>query len=107
MMETLQFRAMVEPDLERVMAIENDPHFRGGDYYDGAAPEYGLALARMVSHKTFVHLDAIERARKAGCGLVQLTTDASRPDAHRFYERLGWQRDTARDWRGVMRKRLD
>ena len=34
--------------------------------------------------------DAIERARKAGCGLVQLTTDASRPDAHRFYERLGF-----------------
>jgi GNAT superfamily N-acetyltransferase len=35
-------------------------------------------------------LDAIERARAAGCGLVQLTTDASRPDAHRFYERLGF-----------------
>ena len=35
-------------------------------------------------------LDAIERARIAGCGLVQLTTDASRPDAHRFYERLGF-----------------
>jgi len=35
-------------------------------------------------------LAAIERAREAGCGLVQLTTDASRPDAHRFYERLGF-----------------
>ncbi|HEY2572440.1 MAG TPA: homoserine O-acetyltransferase [Verrucomicrobiaceae bacterium] len=46
---------------EQVMAIENDPHFRGGDFYDGPAPEYGLALARMISHKTFVHLDAIER----------------------------------------------
>lgn len=46
---------------EQVLAIENDPHFKGGDYYDGAAPEYGLALARMISHKTFVHLDAIER----------------------------------------------
>lgn len=34
--------------------------------------------------------EAIARARKAGCGLVQLTTDASRPDAHRFYERLGF-----------------
>jgi ribosomal protein S18 acetylase RimI-like enzyme len=34
--------------------------------------------------------DAIERARNAGCALVQLTTDASRPDAHRFYERLGF-----------------
>ncbi|MCB1228464.1 MAG: homoserine O-acetyltransferase [Verrucomicrobiales bacterium] len=50
---------------EQVLAIENDPHFQGGDYYDDTPPEYGLALARMISHKTFVHLDAIERrARK-------------------------------------------
>lgn len=34
---------------------------------------------------------AIERAREAGCGLVQLTTDRSRPDALRFYERLGFE----------------
>jgi GNAT superfamily N-acetyltransferase len=34
--------------------------------------------------------EAIARARAAGCGLVQLTTDTSRPDAHRFYERLGF-----------------
>jgi len=46
---------------EQILAIENDPHFNGGDYYDGQAPLYGLALARMISHKTFVHLDAIER----------------------------------------------
>jgi hypothetical protein len=25
-----------------------------------------------------------------GCGLVQLTTDKKRNDAHRFYERLGF-----------------
>jgi homoserine O-acetyltransferase/O-succinyltransferase len=50
---------------EQVLAIENDPHFNGGDYYDGEPPEYGLVLARMISHKTFVHLDAIEdRAKK-------------------------------------------
>jgi homoserine O-acetyltransferase/O-succinyltransferase len=49
---------------EQVLAIENDPHFKGGSYYDGTPPEYGMALARMISHKTFVHLDAIEsRAR--------------------------------------------
>jgi ribosomal protein S18 acetylase RimI-like enzyme len=36
-------------------------------------------------------LDAIARARAAGCGLVQLTTDARRTDAHRFYERLGFE----------------
>lgn len=46
---------------EQILAIENDPFFNGGDYYDNGAPLYGLALARMISHKTFVHLDAIER----------------------------------------------
>ena len=50
---------------EQILAIENDPHFNGGDYYEGEAPTYGLALARMISHKTFVHLNSIERrARK-------------------------------------------
>lgn len=34
---------------------------------------------------------AIERARAAGCSLVQLTTDKTRADAHRFYERLGFK----------------
>jgi GNAT superfamily N-acetyltransferase len=33
---------------------------------------------------------AIEECRSRGCVLVQLTTDASRPDAHRFYEQLGF-----------------
>jgi homoserine O-acetyltransferase len=46
---------------EQILAIENDPYFSGGDYYDSEPPLYGLALARMISHKTFVHLDAIER----------------------------------------------
>lgn len=34
---------------------------------------------------------AIERARLAGCTLVQLTSDRTRGDAQRFYERLGFQ----------------
>lgn len=33
---------------------------------------------------------AIERAREAGCHLIQLTTDKQRPDALRFYEGLGF-----------------
>ena len=33
---------------------------------------------------------AIAEAQARGCNLVQLTTDKSRPDAHRFYERLGF-----------------
>lgn len=34
---------------------------------------------------------AIERARERGCGLVQLTSDRRRTDAHRFYEQLGFE----------------
>jgi GNAT superfamily N-acetyltransferase len=34
---------------------------------------------------------AIEVARDRGCVLVQLTTNASRADARRFYERLGFE----------------
>lgn len=49
-----------------------------------AASVRGLRLGeRMIR-------DAIERARAAGCGLVQLTSDNSRIDARRFYERLGF-----------------
>ncbi|WP_410812355.1 GNAT family N-acetyltransferase [Micromonospora sp. 067-2] len=33
---------------------------------------------------------AIEQARQRGCALVQLTTDKSRHDAHRFYLGLGF-----------------
>jgi len=33
---------------------------------------------------------AVEEARARGCSLVQLTTDKSRTDAQRFYERLGF-----------------
>lgn len=34
---------------------------------------------------------AIQRAEERGCHLVQLTTDKQRPDAIRFYEKLGFQ----------------
>lgn len=33
---------------------------------------------------------AIAQCRARGCQIVQLTTDKRRPDAHRFYERLGF-----------------
>jgi homoserine O-acetyltransferase len=61
-------------NLEQIVAIESDPAFAGGDYYDQQArPDRGLALARMIGHKTFVSLDWLEqRARDqtaAGVGL--------------------------------------
>jgi ribosomal protein S18 acetylase RimI-like enzyme len=39
--------------------------------------------AQLVGH-------AIERAQQRGCRMVQLSTDKSRVDAQRFYQRLGF-----------------
>jgi homoserine O-acetyltransferase len=51
-------------NIEQIVAIESDPNFRGGDYYGRETPDRGLALARMIGHKTFVSLEAMEeRAR--------------------------------------------
>jgi GNAT superfamily N-acetyltransferase len=33
---------------------------------------------------------AIDKARERGCAIVQLTSNAKRQDAHRFYTRLGF-----------------
>ncbi|MFE0809805.1 GNAT family N-acetyltransferase [Streptomyces sp. NPDC058794] len=33
---------------------------------------------------------AVDESRRQGCQLVQLTSDKTRTDAHRFYERLGF-----------------
>jgi GNAT superfamily N-acetyltransferase len=32
----------------------------------------------------------LEKCRRENCGIVQLTTDKTRTDAHRFYDRLGF-----------------
>lgn len=34
-------------------AIRLDPHFAGGDYYGGPAPEGGLGIARRIAHITY------------------------------------------------------
>ena len=48
------------------------------------ASERGTGLGtEMINH-------AIEESRRLGADLVQLTSDAARTDAHRFYERLGF-----------------
>jgi len=48
-------------DFEQINAIYNDPDFNGGHYYDGERPDAGLALARMIGHKTFVSLDQMKK----------------------------------------------
>ncbi len=51
-------------NFEQIYAIEADGNFNGGDYYDGDPPNRGLALARMISHKTFISLQAMEMRAK-------------------------------------------
>ena len=43
---------------------------------------------RGIGRALFEH--AIAASRERGCGLVQLTTDKSRADAHAFYDALGF-----------------
>jgi len=48
------------------------------------------SLARGKSVGSRLMKYAIDTAKEAGCGLVQLTTDKRRADAKRFYESLGF-----------------
>lgn len=48
-------------NFEQIYAIEEDPDFNGGDYYDGHPPTRGLILARMIAHKTYISLHTLER----------------------------------------------
>lgn len=52
-------------NFEQIYAIAEDSKFHGGDYYDGEPPWRGLALARMISHKTFISLDYMESRARA------------------------------------------
>ena len=54
-------------NLEQILSIENDPNFCNGHYYDGPQPLRGLALARMISHKTFVSLHHMEARMTEKC----------------------------------------
>lgn len=51
-------------NFEQAFAIEADPCFKGGAYDPDEPPTRGLAVARMIGHKTYVSLEAMqERAR--------------------------------------------
>lgn len=51
-------------NFEQVFAIETDPMFNGGNYDLAKPPNRGLSVARMIGHKTYVSLAAMqERAR--------------------------------------------
>ncbi len=42
-------------------AIYADPHWNNGDYYEGAHPDAGLAVARMVGHITYLSEDSMHQ----------------------------------------------
>lgn len=54
-------------NLEQILAVENDPNFNNGHYYDGPPPLRGLALARIISHKTFISLSDMEARMSDRC----------------------------------------
>ena len=56
-------------------AILSDPHFAGGDYYDGTAPGHGLAVARMMAHITYLSEEGMHQ--KFGRRLKQETSHPS------------------------------
>jgi len=45
--------------------------------------------SRGIGEALMAHAE--RRAKAAGCGLIQLTTDRKRLAAHRFYERIGYE----------------
>lgn len=62
-----------------------------------AAKRGQIEAVRIAGHRRGERLGeamfawAIAECRSRGCSLVQLTTDKARPDAHRFYDRLGFE----------------
>ncbi|MEZ5301533.1 MAG: homoserine O-acetyltransferase [Verrucomicrobiales bacterium] len=71
-------------NFEQIFAIETDANFNRGDYYGGAPPNQGLALARMISHKTYISLRTLER--RARRELRQSTDDLSWYEVTRPHE---------------------
>jgi GNAT superfamily N-acetyltransferase len=48
------------------------------------------AASRSLGIGSAMMRHALERCRARGCGMVQLTSNRQRADAHRFYRRLGF-----------------
>ena len=70
-------------NFEQITAIEHDPDYADGHYYDARSPERGLKLARMIGHKTFVSLAAMEdRAR------LEVVDRSEGPGTYRIAEAL-------------------
>jgi len=60
-------------------AIMADPHWKSGNYYDGALPDKGLAVARMIGHITYMSdrsmAEKFGRQKKSGIEPFKFTAD--------------------------------
>ncbi len=73
-------------------AIRNDPNFAEGQYYDGPAPEGGLALARMLAHITYLS-DESMRAKFDPTRLQPRTVDSAFESTFSVGSYLAYQGD--------------
>ena len=97
--------AAIEADPNQLLVVAEDKHRVVGNMQITFIPGIGRlgavrgqieAVRISKGHRNFgigetMFQWAIEQCAKRGCNLVQLTTDKTRPDAHRFYDRLGFE----------------
>ena len=76
-------RLLTEVDCEVVAAVEDAPALIEAVRVHASQRGSGLGT-EMIGW-------AVAEARRQGCAVVQLTSDATRVDAHRFYERIGFE----------------
>ncbi len=79
----LRFRPATGEDLPALVAMLAD------DLLGQAREAPAEPLAN--DYRRALIVEALARARERGCHLVQLTTDKTRPEALRFYVRLGFR----------------
>ncbi|MEU8621212.1 hypothetical protein [Streptomyces sp. NPDC048623] len=88
-MSDLEIRPARRDDLPAIVAmLADDPLGAQRESPDDLTP-YTTAFDRLAGDP-HQHLVVAERAGRV-VGTLQLTSDVSRTDAHRFYERLGFE----------------
>lgn len=77
----------------------------GGDYAELAGPGEGEFRMLVVAPETrkqgigeALVRACLDRARAAGCTAMRLSTQTQMTDAHRLYERVGFERTPDLDW---------
>jgi len=69
-------------NLEQIRAIEADPNFNFGHYYEAEPPKRGLALARMIAHKTYISLATLNRRASKDVEQVEDSDDRNYQISH-------------------------